>query len=87
MKIWTVAIITSSNVGKKLRFNKVTWIFELLVLSRGKIFTKISHFVDITWKFELPLLSGAEIFSNMADFMKSLENSHCPYDEVKFSRK
>ena len=48
------------------RFYEVTWIFQLLLLSRGKNFSqKLSSFIDVTLKFELPLLSRAAIISKI----------------------
>ena len=88
LKIWTAPIITNWNFLK----NEVVLLkcFEIWTapIITGWNFLKNEAFCWSVWKFELPLSSRAKLCQNMADFMKSLENSGCPYyRELKFSQK
>ena len=64
------------------------WKFDLPLLSRVEIFSKIKCFVEVIWKFELPLLSPGEFSSKYkAVLLKWFENLNCPYHhELNFGK-
>ena len=76
--------------AKYSRFSdEVTWIFELPLLSWGKISHK-NEAVLLMWLENLncPYYHELKFSQKYGRFMKSLENSHCPYyHEVKLSQK
>ena len=64
------------------------WKFELPLLSRAEIFSKMKRFVEMFENLNCPYHHELNFGKHMADFMKSLENSGCPYyRELKFSQK